>query len=288
MKILTSLKAGFKRSVRSGKGIILIWLVSLILVSLVAIPMKSALKADLGSSMITEKMTKGINIEVFADLGTNLKNLVSYFSGGLFIVIIVVFFMNSFLSGGLFNCLRSTADTFSYSEFFRTSAKYFWSFTIISVVLSLIILFAAIILIIIPVSIVSNAEVSSEGLLFKTAVVSISSFLLVLAILYIVADYARAWQVSNEKIACFKALGFGFRHSIKTFFSSYPLMLILSSGQLVYAWFALSFLQGLKPGSETGIIFLFLVAQLLFIFKLFLKVLRYGSLTNLMEISTHY
>ena len=56
MKITASIKAGFKRSLKSWRGILAMWFVSLILVSLVAIPMKGALMAGIGNSMITEKL----------------------------------------------------------------------------------------------------------------------------------------------------------------------------------------------------------------------------------------
>jgi hypothetical protein len=285
MKIFISLETGILRSLKSWKGIVIVWLTSLLLVSLVALPMKGALKAGLGNSMITEKLANGINVEVFADLGTTFRSLISYFSNGLFMVLVVGFLINSFLSGGLFDILKRISGTFSPVKFFIASAKNFWSFVIISLIISLAVLLFAILIIVIPVSIVSHAESSSEGAAFKTGIILTSFFLLIVVLLLLVADYARVWQVSHDKNECFKALGFGFSHTFRTFFSSYPLMLILLVVQILYGWLVLIVLAGIRPVTEGGIVMLFILSQFLFFIKILLKVWRYGSVTRMMELN---
>lgn len=285
MKIFDSVKTGILSSAKSWKGIVIIWLCSLLLVSLLVIPMKGALSAGLGNSMITEKLANGINVEVFADLGAGFRSLSTYFTSGFFIVLLVGFLVNSFLSGGLFNSLKGYSGTFSAVEFFSASAKYFWSFLVISLIISIIVLLMAILIIVIPVSFVSQAEVTSEGAAFKTGLIVTSFFLLILILLLLVADYARAWQVAQDRNACFKALGFGFSRTFRTFFSSYPLMLILLLAQLLYGWLVLSILPGIKPVAEGGIVLLFLLSQFLFFIKILLKAWRYGSITKMMEIT---
>jgi hypothetical protein len=197
-------------------------------------------------------------------------------------MMLVGFLMNAFLSGGLFDSLKESSGKFSTAEFFRTSSKNFWSFSIISFIISLIIFLLGIILIVVPVSLVSQAEIPSEGAAFKTGIIGIAIFLLLLVALLLVADYARAWQVSNEKKNCFRAIGFGFRQVFRTFLSSYRLMLVLLIVQLLYGWLVLTVLPGIKPATAGGIVLLFLVAQLLFLIKILLKTWRYGSVTKMM------
>ena len=122
---------------------------------------------------------------------------------------------------------------------------------------------------------VAQPEVLSEGAVFKTGIITTFFFLMVLAFLSLVADYARAWQVSHDKNACFRALGFGFSKTFKTLFSSYPLMLILLSVQLLYGWFVLSVLGGIEPASEGGIILLFLFSAVTFLYKDYTE--KYGG-----------
>jgi hypothetical protein len=285
MKVIASVRSGISSSFKALKGVVVVWLFSILLVSLVAMPMRSALKAGLGDSMITEKLAKGIDIEVLADLGSNFKSLISYFSSGLLMILITGFLINSFLAGGLFNSMKASSGIFSAGEFFRSSSKNFWSFFVISLLICTIILLMLILIVVIPVSVVAQSEISSEGSVFKTVFITVLIFLIVLTLLFLVADYARAWQVSKEKNACFKALGFGFRQTFRTFLSSFPLMLVLLAVQMLYGWLVLIILSGIKPQTGAGILLLFLLSQILFIVKILLKTWRYGSVTRLMELN---
>jgi hypothetical protein len=286
MKIAASVKSGITRSLRAWKGILIMWFVILLMVSMVAIPMKGVLQSGLGDSMITEKLAAGINIDFFADMSASFKSLVSYFSNGLLMIIITGFFINTFLTGGLFNSLKKHSGSFSYNEFFKSSADNFWSFSGISLIVNLIIVLVAIVVIIIPISVFEQAEFSSEGSLFKAVIITISIFLLIVAYLYIVADYARAWQAISDKGGCFRALRFAFRQTAGTFFLSCSLMLILLLFQLFYGLVVFKLLTQYKPVSGIGVFMLFLFSQILFYIKLMMKATRYGSITKMMELNT--
>ena len=285
MQIFIALKAGITRSTGSWKGIVIIWFMSLVMVSLIALPMKTSLQNALGGSMITEKLHEGFNIDVFADLASGFTSLASYFSKGLFMLMLAGFLINSFLSGGLFFNLSSDNQRFSTNEFFRASSKYFWSFLVISLAISLIIIMSAILIIVIPVLIVSHGKGVSDYIVFGSGVILTSAFLFVLIIILLASDYARAWQIIQTKNLCFKAIGFGFNQTFRTFFQSYPMMLILAIIQVMYLWIVLSIISGLKPTTFSGIVLLFLFSQLLFIIRIFLKAWRYGSVTSMMVTS---
>jgi hypothetical protein len=283
MKILIAIKKGIINSLNLWKGVLIIWMTSLFMVSMVVLPMKGALNSALGKSMITEKLAEGINVEVFTDMVATLKSLTSYFSTGFLVAIMVGFILNTFFTGGLFNSLKGSAGRFNSSEFFRTSAKNFWSFLIILAVISLIIMFLIVLIIGIPMSIVSQIDGPSEGIQMKTFMITSSVFILLLTILLLVADYARAWQADEEKNRCFRAIGFGFKQTFRTFLSSYPLMIFILILQLLYLWLVMNVLPGITPSSGGGVLLLFLFTQLLFIIRIMLKVSRYGSVTALME-----
>jgi hypothetical protein len=285
MKIFNSVNEGFIRSVKSWKGILIVWLVSLFLVSLVAIPMKASLVSALGSSTITEKLKDGFSFEVFKDLGSDYKSILSFFSKGLLMIVLTGFLSNCFFSGGLFNGIKGLPGDFSGAEFFRNSSKYFWSFLLISLIVSLFILLLALITVLIPVVIACKAEVPSEVVIFNTGVIGSAIFLLFLLFFILVADYARAWQVSHDNNSCFRAIGFGFRQTFMTFLSSYPLMIILVAVQVLYTLLVLLIISGIKPVNGFGIILLFILSQILFFIKILLKVLRYGSVTRMMELT---
>jgi hypothetical protein len=101
--------------------------------------------------------------------------------------------------------------------------------------------------------------------------------------MFLVADYARAWQVRSDRPACFKAIGFGFSNTFSNFRASYPLMLVILSVQILFFILVFTTIPGWRPVSAAGTILLFLLSQILFFIKVFLKVWRYGSVTALME-----
>ena len=286
MKILHSIKSAALRTMNLWKGALIIWFLSLLLVSMLAMPIKGALNSGFGKSMITEKLADGLNFEVFADMGAAFRSIMSFFSVGLFMAILVGFILNAFFTGGVFERLKESSGKFSAGEFFRASAKNFWSFLVISLIISLIILVLAFLIIGIPLSIVGQSDSSPEGALFQTGLIVLSIFFLLLTVLLLVADYARAWQVTMDRNVCFKAIGFGFSQTFKTFLSSFPLMIILLVVQLSFGWLVLKILPGMRPATGGGVFLLFLLSQLLFLLKIMLKIWRYGNVTSLMEIST--
>ena len=99
----------------------------------------------------------------------------------------------------------------------------------------------------------------------------------------LVADYARAWQASNDRKNAFKAIGKGFATTFRHFFSSWSAMFIMIVIQLIYLFLVFRFTGSLKPVSAGGIFLLFILIQVLFIIKLFLRTWRYGIVTSMYE-----
>jgi hypothetical protein len=283
MKIILAIKSGLFRSLRAWKGIVIFWFISLMMVSFLIIPLRASLKAVFGKSMIIEKLVTGINVDVLGDMGPNLHSIVSSFFSGIMILTLVAFVINAFVTGGLFDSVKKGSDRFSSENFFRSSSKNFWSFMVISAILYIIILFLIIIIIVIPVSIAGKAESAPEGIVFRTLAYSCLVFLVAVSVIFLVADYARAWQASNVKNACFKAVGFGFSQTFRNIISSFVLMITIFIFQAIVVWIMIKIIAGYTPATGGGVFLLFIVSQLLFIFKIFLKAVRYASVTSLME-----
>jgi len=284
MKMLKAIGSGALRSVKAYKGVIVIWFFYMILVSMLTIQTKGALKTGFGKSMITELLQDGINIEVFSDLDTRLESLFSSFSSGFLLVVVIGILMNAFLSGGLFNSLKGSKGNLTVSEFFRSSARYFWSFLGVTILVSLMMIILGLFLIGLPFGIVFGGDSGSGPSSFILLLCVVIIYLIVLIILLLVADYSRAWLVAKEKSSCFKALGYGFSTTFKFFLSSFPMMLLLMIVIILFTWVTLRLVSLWNPGTGAGALLLFIVSQLLFFGKLFLKAWRYGSVTALMEI----
>lgn len=283
MKIFRSLYNGILVSVKSWKGVMITWLFSLIMVSVLAIPLRGVLKSGLGSSMITEKLLDGFDPSVFSELGSSFKLIVSFLSAGLFILLIIGFLVNIFFAGGLFNSVRRSAGHRTFQEFFRSSARHFGSYLVISLIVRILINFSTGITFAIPVMIVATGNNFSTKAIVIIVTAAIILTITVMSILLLVVDYARAWQASNEKSGCFRALGFGFSETFSRFWSSFPMMLLILLIQVLYLITVFFLITGWNPLSGLQVFLLFLISQILVFGKILLKTWRFGSVTSLME-----
>ena len=283
MKILKAIGSGALRSVKAYKGVIVIWFFYMILVSMLTIQTKGALKTGFGKSMITELLQDGINIEVFSDLDARLESLFSSFSSGLLLVVVMGILMNAFLSGGLFNSLKGSTGNLTVSEFFRSSARYFWSFLGVTLLISGMLIFLGIFIIGLPFGIAFRSDSGPGASTFILMFIGVIIYFVTVIILLLVADYSRARLVTAEKPSCFKALGYGFSTTFRFFLSSFPMMLLLMIVIILFTWVTLRLISLWNPDTGTGALLLFIVSQILFFCKLLLKAWRYGSVTALME-----
>jgi hypothetical protein len=283
MKVFSSLKTGFSRSLHSWKGVLIVWFIMFILVSVLVYPFRSSLGSAFGSSMITEKLAAGFDIEAFADLGSTLQSLLSFLTSGFMIAYLAGFIINAFLSGGFFHSVRKENIKFSSREFFMAGSKNFWSFLVISLIITLIMGFFSGIFILIPVSIISFSDTVSEKNAYIIVFSAVAVFLAIVPLFLLVADYARAWKAANENDSCFRALGFGFSQAFRRFKSSYILMLFLILAQIAFGILIMLILPGWKPVTGSGIFLLLIISQLMFYFRLLLKTWRYASVTSHME-----
>ena len=286
MIVFSSLKTGFLRSLQSWKGVLIIWFVMFILVSVFMYPFRSSLGSAFGASMITEKLEAGFDIEAFADLGSILKNLASFLTAGFIIVYLTGFIINAFLTGGLFHSLRKDSGKFSFQEFFRGCSANFWSFIVISLIITLIINFLSAIVLLIPLVIISSSETISEKNAFAIVILAVAFILIIIPVFLLVADYARAGKAANPNLSCFAALGFGFSQTFGKLKSSYILMLLLILAQITLGAVILLILPEWRPVTGPGVFFLLIISQLMFFIRLLLKTWRYASVTSLMENSS--
>lgn len=283
MNIFNPILSGAVRSIKSIKGILVIWAVTLFLVSMVALPIKSSVNSVLGLSMITEKLSGGINLDVLTDFGPNMPTIISALGSGIFLLIFLGFLLNVFFNGGLFSTLRNGEEEYSSPQFFRNAGTSFWSFLVITAIMSLIIMFLAVVVFGLALLIAGSGDSSQEGGRYKAVISGAIIFVAILPVFLLVVDYARVWQVTSIKSAGFKAIGVGFRQTFRHFFSSYPVMLVNMILQALFAWFVLKFISWTGPQTGGGIFLLFLLSQFLFILKILLRVWRYGSVTYMYE-----
>jgi len=285
MKILLYLKSGAGRSFNAWRGILITWVTVLFLISLLVLPVKSGFKGMLGSSMITEQLKDTVNIDVISDLQQEIGAILPVIGAGFLLVCFFGFLLNIFLTGGIFTLLSNKQSSKSSSLFFSGGASNFWSFLIINVIITAIIILSVIVISVIPIMILSqsNSGNPEPGIMGKTVRIALIILALLLPVLLLVADYARAWQADNSEKKPFKAIGFGFMRTFKTFFLSYPLMLTVILVQAGYGALVIYKLMPAKPSAAGDVFLFFMLSQLLFIIKILMRIWRYGCITSAFE-----
>jgi hypothetical protein len=278
MKFLLALKTGAVRTPGAWKGILVVWIVSVLMAWMVAYPLRGALSMTFGTSMITERLQEAIDVEVISESGPALAGIMSSLGAGLMIFVTTGFLFNVFLSGGLFGSVSVFRR-----EFWSSCGKNFWSYLVIILTTSIVLALVFSLVISVPLLINNLGGTASESQTIRSVKIASLVFLLILPVFLLWADYARAWQVRSDRSRSLAALGFGLSRTFRTFLSSWIMMAVLIAIQGLY-WFALyKLLSGLQPA--VGGIAFFILAQVLVMIKILLKVYRYACVTSLMELT---
>jgi len=284
MNIFNHFRSGASRSLRSWRWILVIWSVTLFLVSMLALTMRGEMNGIFGKSMITEKLANGFNLDAIANSYSRLQIIISSFTTGFMLVILFGLLLNVFFNGGLFSVLRK-ADTGSMrNSFFAGAGSNFWSFLLIGILVTLMLAIVSFLLVGVPLIIRLNSASGGSSVILKVAIVIM---FLLLPVFLLVADYARAWQATAEKKNAFIAIGQGFKNTFSHFFSSWLVMLILLIIQSVYTLLVLKFVGGAKPVSSGAIFLMFLLIQILFIIRISLRTWRYGTVSSMFSDHTN-
>ncbi|MBP7037978.1 MAG: hypothetical protein KBB30_03635 [Bacteroidales bacterium] len=280
MKIFSSLRKGFELVCRARTGVLITWFLFFLLTLSLVYPLRSALNSAFGGSMITERLAEGLDIEVFADLGTTGMGILSSFTGGLIFTFLVAFLLNAFVSAGLFGIMRKDTGGFSAREFFRVAAGNFLPYLLILFVLTIAYSFFLILLLLVPLGASVSGNAESSG-----AIQLASALLLALLtpVFLLLADYSRAWKAGSDNVSAFEAIGYGLSTTFGKLGRSYLLMVLLILVQILLLYAVVLIMPAWRPATGGAVFLMLVVSQLLVILRLFLKAWRYASVTAMME-----
>lgn len=283
MKIFDSLTTGFLRALKAWKGVLIITISLLIAALLIINPVKRALNLAFGSSIALNEFLQNSSFDILVDLSNNITGLRSIFASGILLLIPAGILFYTFFSGGLFSYLRKDQGRFSVARFFKESAQYFWPFLGITLLISLMGLFVSLFLTGIIYGISSVAESDSVTLQTILKAVSVLVMVVVMSVIFLIADYSRAHCVSDNKPPLFKSIGYGFKSTFGKFFPSFLMMVILIIVQVFFVWLITLLIMSWNPRSGIILFIMFVLSQVLVFVRMLLRSWRYGSVTSLME-----
>jgi hypothetical protein len=280
MKFIRVLKKGAAAAASSYKLILTMWLITLMVILLVAMPLKNTLKGIFGNSMVTERLTAGFDAGLASDMGQAFGSIVGAAASGGFWLTLVGFFLYTFFTGGLFARFATAYGDFKVAAFMKASANNFLSFLMIAIIMMLLIGIWTALIIGLPVGIMMAL---SDGAMpgAKPMILFYAIWALAIPVWLLVADFSRRWIAATGSQRVFRALGAGFGALGKGFFRSYSAMLFIWVLNIAFFIAFLWFGTWTVPEKGGMIFLLFLATQALFILRLFLKAWRYATVSEL-------
>lgn len=279
MKILTSYFNGFILAFRTKRLITAIFLITLFLALILAIPFGGTIEKKAGSSMAFVSLLKDFNFTVYQDFMNQFSgSIYPYISiavwMGIFYLLFTIFF-----EGGILDILIKNSRKYSLTAFWEASARYFSRFlrlAVYSIFIQAVIAFAVYIPVINIIDSVSAAA-ESEKTLFFILLAGVIIHLIFFIFILTVTDYAKIMMVENKMYKPFKTLLKSFGFVLKHFLSTY--FLYLSLLILPVLLFIVYFSFEAQIGMSTGIkIFIIFVLQQAFIWcRIFIKTWILGS-----------
>lgn len=279
MKIIPSYFNGFVSAFRTKKLVIIIYLITLSLALIIAIPFGNTIQNKAGNSMAFISLLKDFNYTVYMDFMNQYADAIYPFLSiamwtGLFYLLFTIFF-----EGGILVILIRNESNYSLTTFWGASARYFSRFVrlaIYSIIAQVVILLAVYIPVINILYSISDS-VESEKILIFIFLSGIIVHLILFVFILVVTDYAKIMMVENRRFkpfkTLFKSLGFVFNHFLSTYFLY--LSLLILPVMLFIIYFNLETWLGMSTGIK--IFLVFIIQQFVIWCRIFFKIWILGS-----------
>lgn len=283
MKMFNAIKKGAVKSASAYSYLIVMWIITLVLIWIVAAQLKTEFKGAFGASMLRDALTGGFDLEVAGDMGSAMARIMAQLVSGTGFLLLLSLALYSFFAGGLFSRFTTGFGSFRVSDYFKSSAHYFFAFLGVGIIMLLLIVLWTLIAIILPVTISGASENGTQALASLMLPLIIIWFL-GLPVLLLVADHARRWMTTTGTRRIFTAIGAGIQSAFKGFLKSYSSVLIILIINAVVSFLTVKFVFGTVP-EKGGTIFLFFIAtQIIYLLKLWIKAWRYATVTELVAL----
>ena len=280
MNIIRILKKGAVETASSYKLLLTVWIITLVMIMFVALPLRSSFRTVFGNSMAMEKLSDGFDMGLAGDMGKAFGQLMSSATTGGLLLLLAGFLLFTFFAGGLFTRFTTAWGGLKVSAFLKASAHNFVPFLLIALLMGLITVVYTVLIFGIPIGVAlafSGGSFPLSGLLKVLFVI----WVLGLPVWLFAADASRRWIAATGSRKVFRALREGFRAFRKRFWISYMTVLVILILNVVFLSGTLWFTAVSMPEKGIMIFLFFLVTQLLFIVRLFLKAWRYAAVSEL-------
>lgn len=283
MKFLSVFIDGYRKSIRSMRSIVLLWIISFSGSLLIVTPLERNIGLLLDGSLASELLYDEFDIDVIADIMYSVIPALTSFSISFLLVTIIMFLANTFITAGLFRILAgSWKKPYKWKTFMLGADRAFAGFLFIAIAAGVSIALLLMIFAGVPLGIAFAAGASYSTIV---AILSVSVLLIVLTlpVILLTADYARAMLTADKYLTPWKALTGGFRKVRKRLRLAWVAMIIILLVSALVSFVAWKLTVHSKAATGGGLLLLLLASQLFVFLKAWIKVFRYGTVTAMKE-----
>ncbi len=276
MTLVRVLKKGAAAAALSYKQLLVIWVVSLIMILFVSIPLRVMLNAVFGHSMAVMRLTDGFDAGLLGDVGKPFLYLLSAAGAGGLVLLLAGFLLYTFFAGGLFASYTTAWGGLKMTAFIRESARNFLPFLKVNLLTLLII--AGYTFVVLGLPAVARMALS-KGSMSEGGSMTFLYFIWILGLpLWLfVADASRRWIAATGSGKAFRAMGAGFRALKERFWLSYGTVLLILIVNAMFLFLSFWYLTCSVPEKGGMILIFFIITQIMFFIRLFMKAWRYAS-----------
>ena len=278
MKIIKSYIAGFNKAQDSNKVVTIIYGITLLLASIVALSISTLTSSMFGSRMELYKLLPDFNFTLYSDFMNNYRDTIRFFKPMAVWFGLFYFFFTIFFTGGLLKTFEVSLVKSKAQTFFAGCSKFFFRFLRLGIcVLMIQILFAC--LIAIPFSIIINGamETKTEPGIFVIIVAWTLIQLLFFVLITIISDYAKIIVVKEDSKKIWRSLYNGFTFTFKKLHKTLVLYLLLLTFPIILIAIYFLIEELIKMRSAFTVLVMFVIQQIFIWFRIFSKVWILGS-----------
>ncbi|MBM3421168.1 MAG: hypothetical protein FJY11_08540 [Bacteroidetes bacterium] len=284
MSLLSLYRAGFRKSVRSFRPIVLLWIISLAGSLLVVAPLERNIGSILDGTLASELLYDGFDIDVFADIMHAIMPALAAFSITFLLVTAILFLANTFITAGLYRILAGNwKKPYRRRIFLRGADRGFGGFLFVALATGALIVITVLLIVIVPAVILTAAGATFQVIRYTGLA---TGFLVILAlpVFLLTADYARAMLTADKYLSPFRAMTGAARSIMKRkFFRLWIAMMLIILFSALAGFAGMKLVVYSKASAGAGLFVLLIVSQLFVFLKSWIRVFRYGTVTAIFE-----
>lgn len=285
MRTYEALTSGLRSTNRSFRMIALLYAINFFVAGILAWGFHSVIASAFDGSMSLERLVKNFDYTVYADFGTKFQGNVNAITSQVMWLVLFYFLLSTLLGGGTITTLKNQDEQFTMRSFFDNCGAYFFRFLrlllIFTVVLVLVVIVSAIIFGGIHSALTDNAV--SEVWPITLGIILFLSCLFLVMMVVMIADYAKVATVANDASSMLRtswqAVKFVFRHFFSTVVLQLSILVFLLIGIAAY----LLLEKQIGMATPFTILIMFLIQQASVGFKVWIRVLTFGSEFELLK-----